>query len=281
MNPNTNANTNANNGLITKIWGPPAWIFLHCVTFGYPIEPTEDHKNNYKHFFETIGDILPCKYCRESYKQFITTGDTKINDEIFKNRDSLTEWFYNIHEKVNNKLGMDYGVTLDDIRQKFESFRAQCATTHTKEKGCVTPLDKKAEAYKKAYIQDCPIIPYDLAKKFVYYAKLRGLDDSDFFYLKKFKEDSILATTVNDKCCNLWCKRNIECFDIIKNMRMNGKLSIEDKGEHKGLPTIDELKLILRLSSNLNKDAIVELVDKLPKDTKNKKKIYTYVLVKS
>ena len=272
---------NANNGLITALWGPSAWIFIESVAYGYPIEPTQDHKNNYRQFYESIGDVLPCKYCRESYKQFITTGDTKITDDVFKNRNTLTEWIYNIHEKVNNKLRVNYGMTLNEVRNKYESFRAQCSTKPMKqEKGCITPLNKKAEAYKRVYIKDCPIIPYDIAKKFVYYAKLRGLEDQDFFYLHKFREDSVLATTVNDKCCNIWCKRNIECFDIIKNMRMNGKSSLEEQGEYTGLPTIDELKLILRLSSNLNKDAIVALLDKLPKDTRNRKKIYTYVLVK-
>ena len=35
---------NANNGLITKIWGPPAWEFLHSITFGFPISPTPEQK---------------------------------------------------------------------------------------------------------------------------------------------------------------------------------------------------------------------------------------------
>lgn len=273
--------SNANNGLITKIWGPSGWEFLHSVTFGYPLEPTDDNKHNYRNFFETIGDILPCRYCRESYKEFITTGGTKMTNDVFKNRESLTRWFYNIHEKVNKKLGMDYGLTFEDVCSKYESFRAQCSTTTKKnETGCVNPLDKKAEAFKKAYIQDCPIIPYDIAKNFIYYAKLRELDDHDFFYLKKFKEDQGLATIVSDKCCNLWCKRNIECSDIIKGMRMHGKPSIEEKGRWAGLPTVDELKLILRLSSNLSKNKVTTLLDRLPKDTANNKKIYNYVLVR-
>ena len=32
------------NGLITKIWGPHFWETLHCVSFGYPLEPTEEQK---------------------------------------------------------------------------------------------------------------------------------------------------------------------------------------------------------------------------------------------
>ena len=48
-----------NNGMMTKIWGPPGWLFLHCVTMGYPDEldlDNNDHiirANETKKFFET------------------------------------------------------------------------------------------------------------------------------------------------------------------------------------------------------------------------------------
>ena len=66
-----------NNGMITKIWGPPAWIFLHCVTMGYPVEfdpENEDHvqrRESMIEFFNSITNVFPCKYCRESYEEFI------------------------------------------------------------------------------------------------------------------------------------------------------------------------------------------------------------------
>jgi hypothetical protein len=42
---------NSNNGLITKIWGESAWIFGHSITFGYPINPSIEQRNNYKNYF--------------------------------------------------------------------------------------------------------------------------------------------------------------------------------------------------------------------------------------
>ena len=62
--------------MMTKVWGPAGWLFLHCVTFGYPyaINPENlDHaykQDHYKTFFNLVGYILPCKYCRESYIEF-------------------------------------------------------------------------------------------------------------------------------------------------------------------------------------------------------------------
>lgn len=227
-------NPNAHNGLITKIWGFFGWPFLHCITFGYPLkDPTQEQKNSYRTFFTEIGHVLPCRYCRESYQEFISEGDTKLTEDVFKNRDSLTYWFYLIHERVNNKLGVDYGLTYDDIKAKYESFRADCSHSTQYDKGCITPLDLKAQAFKKAYIKDCPIIHYDIAKQFIYYAKLRGIDETEFNYINKYKKDNEAATLKSKDTCNTFCKRNIECFEIIQNMRIEGKPSIEESGEWK------------------------------------------------
>ena len=46
-----------NNGLITKIWGGPGWTFCHSITFGYPIEPTDEQINNYRTFFISLGNV--------------------------------------------------------------------------------------------------------------------------------------------------------------------------------------------------------------------------------
>tara|TARA_Y100000590_G_scaffold382158_1_gene451898 strand:+ start:178 stop:837 length:660 start_codon:yes stop_codon:yes gene_type:complete len=72
---------NLKNGLMTKVWGPSGWLFLHCVTFGYPLNPEQFDKDNkqkrgttrrhYKNFLMELGWVFPCKYCRISYRKFI------------------------------------------------------------------------------------------------------------------------------------------------------------------------------------------------------------------
>lgn len=276
MNINNSNKSNINNGLITKIWGPPAWEYLHAVTFGYPIHPTQGHKDQYLEFFKNVGNTLPCGHCRDSYKEFILSGITILDMDAMKSRDTLTKWLYLIHQQVNNKLGISYGVTFENIREKYESFRASCSKSKkVNAKGCVMPLDDKAESYKKAYNKNCPLIPYDVAIYFEYYAKLRGLHNAEFKYFNNLKDKKKYCKMINDKCCDLWCQRDKECGDIIKNMRLHAIDSLEVDGPYKNLPTTEELKLILRFSSNLSIEKLSSLIEKLPFDenySKNKKK---------
>jgi hypothetical protein len=239
-------------GMITKIWGPSFWNTLHTITFCYPEEPTQQEKNKYKSFFVLIGDVLPCVFCRESYKTFITQGSTQLNNDALQNRKTLTEWLYNIHEAVNHKLGVYYGISFQDLEKRFESYRIQCHhdNVSNNEGKCGVIDEVDTTPFQNAYCTDCPIIPRKIANHFIEYAKQRGLDQSNFY----------LVDSEYNKYDEIWKKRNSECCMMIKEMRLNGIKSIEVDGEWAGLPTIDELKLIMRQSSNLTCETLLEMI---------------------
>lgn len=260
---------NKNNGLITKIWGGSGWLFGHSVTFGYPLEPTDEQKQYYKEFFILFGKVLPCKYCRESYAKFISEGDTELNDAVMLNRHSLTKWFYDIHETVNKKLGVDYGVTYDDIVLKYESFRAQCGHTVNPKvpvQGCIAPLDYKAFSYKKLYQIDCPIFSIELSNPFVRLAKIRKIDPSLFKFYDLISNSQCNFSLIKKSAD--WTDRNYYCRKQIIYMRESAIPSIEQTGKWKDTPTIDELKLLLHLSSNLNKRELSSCIRKLMSNLK-------------
>jgi hypothetical protein len=248
----SNLDPNANNGLITKIWGPHLWGALHAISFGYPINPTKEQKENYKNFFIFLQHVMPCRYCRESYSQFIKEEGTLLNDDIFINRDSLTRWVYNLHERVNKKLGVNYGVSFDTIRDRYESFRAKCDPNMP---GCVMPLDIKAQSYKNAKIKETPIIPYKLALIFKDYGLYRGV--LDFNLLDYYHNIS------KNKKSDEWNKRNDECNNIIFNMKSNAITCTDEDGEFKNKPSIEELKLIARLCTSMSIDDLIKLAKKL------------------
>ena len=40
----------AADGMLTTVWGPSLWHYLHIMSFNYPINPLPCHKKYYKHF---------------------------------------------------------------------------------------------------------------------------------------------------------------------------------------------------------------------------------------
>lgn len=113
----------------TKKWGPPAWEFLHAITFNYPIKPTPNDKQRIKNLFYILGDNYPCAYCRDSYKIFIE--EIKI-DKFYDSRYGVVLWLYLIHDLVNKKLGKK-SIPFKEVVSKYEKQRAG-ASKHTKDK---------------------------------------------------------------------------------------------------------------------------------------------------
>jgi hypothetical protein len=232
-------NNNENNGLITKIWGPHFWFSVHCVVHGYPVNPTEEQKNNYREFLISLKNVLPCKYCRESYTNFVLNDDeTRLTDKDLESRDTLTKWAYKMHNRVNKKLGVTYGVSYDVHRDQFESFRAKCLPN---DNGCNMPLDLKAESYRKAEMKHAPVIELEIRNKFKKYALTRGIEF----------EHSIEALNNLPRDHPAWEKRDKMCWKIINKMRKDGIRSVETLGSKKNLPTIEELELINLMCSTI------------------------------
>lgn len=84
------------------IWGAHGWKFMHYVTLGYPDNPTHNDKMNYKNFFTSLQNILPCTKCALNYKQNLVESPI---DPHLDNRDHLVKWLINIHNKVNLETG--------------------------------------------------------------------------------------------------------------------------------------------------------------------------------
>lgn len=147
---------NVDNGMMTKVWGPAGWLFLHCVTFGYPYTINKDNKDHltkpedYYKFFYYLGKVLPCKYCRDSYMEFFATLNLQGNLDT---RENLVRWLYDMHNKVNHKLGTpECNIpTFEALKDKYERYRAKCKKTSEEErevnksKGCVAPADGTAK----------------------------------------------------------------------------------------------------------------------------------------
>lgn len=59
----------SSDGMLTTVWGPSIWHYLHIMSFNYPVQPTDDDKKHYYDFMINLQNVLPCKYCRENLKK--------------------------------------------------------------------------------------------------------------------------------------------------------------------------------------------------------------------
>ena len=102
-------------------WGPYGWKFLHFVTLGYPTNPNNEQKENYKKFFYSLGNILPCSVCSKNYKDHLVK--LPLTDDILNDRDKLIKWMIDIHNIVNKETGkpaMSYDDALENIMNTFK-----------------------------------------------------------------------------------------------------------------------------------------------------------------
>ena len=130
---------NSSDGMLTSVWGPPMWHVLHTISFNYPVNPTKEDKENYYNYFKNLQKVLPCKYCRDNLKK--NFKKCPLRKSVFKNRDTLSRWVYDLHELVNKMLKKKSNLSYSQVRDRYEHFRARCLSTKTKkEKGCTKSL---------------------------------------------------------------------------------------------------------------------------------------------
>jgi hypothetical protein len=149
---------NSGDGMLTSVWGPSMWHYLHTMSFNYPTEPTNENKKHYKNFVKNLQYTLPCKYCRINLKNNFKVHP--IKECHMKNRETFSRYIYELHELVNKMLKKKSGLKYCDVRERYEHFRARCSNekpkifkfnkTKKKEKGCTEPLyGKKAKCIIK------------------------------------------------------------------------------------------------------------------------------------
>lgn len=163
---------NSGDGMLTSVWGPGLWHYLHTMSFNYPVEPTSKDKKQYKNFILSLKNVLPCKYCRENLKKNLKV--LPLTKKVLESRENFSRYIYDLHEHINKMLGKTSGLSFEDVRDRYEHFRSRCTLDLNKkelnkllklkhknnktrkiEKGCTTPLyGKKSKCVIKIVPQD-------------------------------------------------------------------------------------------------------------------------------
>lgn len=161
-------------GMLTTVWGPPMWHYLHTMSFNYPVHPTPANKKEYRDFVLSLRHTLPCKYCRQNLTNNLKAHP--LTHAHMQSRNTFSRYIYQLHETVNKMLGKTSGLSYCDVRERYEHFRSRCTSDQnrifqikqaalekekekepaTKEKGCTEPLysGKKAKCVMQIVPQE-------------------------------------------------------------------------------------------------------------------------------
>jgi hypothetical protein len=144
---------NSNDGMLTTVWGPPMWHSLHTISFNYPVNPCAEDKKNYKEFILNLKNVLPCGKCRKNLKKNMKTHPLK--NKHMETRETFSRYIYDLHEVVNKMLGKKSGLSYEDVKERYEHFRARCALTYED----IAKLENEIQIYTKkntqAYEKGC------------------------------------------------------------------------------------------------------------------------------
>lgn len=157
---------NSGDGMLTTVWGPSLWHYLHTISFNYPVNPTRDQKKHYKEFMLNLRHTMPCSHCRNNYIKNLKQHP--LNAAALKNRECFSRWMFELHETVNTMLCKKSNLTYELVRDRYENFRSRCTksvkkrpkrqhkkTRRKKEKGCTVPTyGKKSRCIIKIVPQD-------------------------------------------------------------------------------------------------------------------------------
>ena len=138
-------------GMLTSVWGPPMWHYLHTMSFNYPVNPTPADKKHYRDFIINLQYVLPCKYCRMNLTNNFKKKPLQMCN--MASRDTFSRYVYELHEIVNKMLHKTSHLSYCEVRERYEHFRSRCTeekpkifnfkktnTRRKKEKGCTEPL---------------------------------------------------------------------------------------------------------------------------------------------
>lgn len=88
--------------MLTSVWGPTLWHYLHTMSFNYPVKPTQEQKKQYMNFIKSLIHVLPCKYCRINLVSNFKQLPLRMQD--MKNRETFSKYVYALHEHINKML---------------------------------------------------------------------------------------------------------------------------------------------------------------------------------
>lgn len=199
-----------NHNIKPYLWGPNFWSTIFDFTAVYPEHADSKLIESTRNYFISLKNLLPCESCRSSFQKFTSQTDTNISDdEHFSSRNGLINFVYNLRNKVNSKIELEYGITHNYFKKKLNKM---ICTSSNNVDGYVNTL------------QEAPFIPKKLQDQVLTYLKKNSTYKIDetikiIKSSKNFIENPDF--NINNKNFKLFYKRNQSCREIIRKIHLN------------------------------------------------------------
>jgi len=197
------------NNIKPYFWGPHYWKTIFSMCASYPENPDSNFIRTVKEYMLSLQILLPCQLCRESYIKYSTQIDTELeNNNNYSNKNNFTEFIYNLRNKINQKLGIDYKIPLTYFKFKINNM--------------ICSKNNNNDAYSNN-IMDAPFF-HDSVKDDIY--EYLNSQNIEIKYTKKLVKKLLEfynnpTFDQNDSLFKLWLNRNTVCEEIIKNIYNN------------------------------------------------------------
>ena len=87
-----------------EIWGNNLWTYLHYSAMNYPDQPSAQEVEDMKNWLCALSTTIPCAECKKHYRGYIEKSKPQL-DNICSNKDNLFRFLFELHNKVNARLG--------------------------------------------------------------------------------------------------------------------------------------------------------------------------------
>ena len=103
-----------------NIWGKHIWYSVHYIALAYPMQPTDEEKEQYLSFYLSVGQVLPCKKCRINFADHLTK--LPLDNAVLANRNTLFAWTVHLHNEVNKSTGKDVQWSVEQALEYYKKY---------------------------------------------------------------------------------------------------------------------------------------------------------------
>ena len=195
------------------LWGSCMWSSINNIIAALPTELFKKETEDIMSFFKSLTSLLPCQSCKISYIQYSKESDTNIYDiENFRTRNSIISLIFDLREKVNKKLELEYCITKQYYILKLDTLICS---------------DKNRLSYVISNLKDPPFIQECLMKQVLAYVKLNSNYDINKIIRLTETLKSFLSTIkkkdfdINNENFKLLNKRSQKCLKYNNQINKN------------------------------------------------------------